>query len=70
MPAERLFQGVAVQVLKHGRKVLTDGARFRATLNTSLSVIRRCSRKMMMRRYEVAPDSSTSTVNRRSGASG
>src|SRR3954454_15621878 len=41
-----------------------------AAPNTSLSAIRRWSRKMMMRRYEVAPDSSASTVNSRSGASG
>ena len=47
------------------RKVLTDGARFRVTPKTSLSASRRWSRKMMIRRYEVAPDSGLYVWRRR-----
>jgi hypothetical protein len=70
MSAKRLFQDVAVQIRWIVRKVLIDGARSREKPNRVFRSTRRCSRWMMIGWYDVAPDSSAGTVNRRGGASG
>jgi hypothetical protein len=68
--AKRLFQGVAVKHLQDGAQRVERRRWIQGAAEQGDRTVRRCSRKQIVWRYEVAPDSSASTVNSSNGSKG